>query len=102
MKTASRLLLAFLLITLGTQCVQPTMGGYAIGQRSRAINEGRSDSRAITSEARLSQNRRQRANELEESRAQREMRANDRDEALGPLKTVREAASLVRGIGFGF
>ena len=101
MTLSSRIALSLLVVTLAS-CVQPQMAGYAPGQRSRAINEGRSDSRAITSDARLHQNRNQRANELEESRAQREMRYNDRDEALSPLKTAREAAGLIRGIGLGF
>ncbi len=95
-------LLAIASAALLSSCVQPVRGGYATGQRSASINEGRSDPRAITSEARLTQNRRQRANEREESYHERELRNNDRDEMLSPLKTANEAMGLVRGIGFGF
>lgn len=102
MKTTSKLLLATAAIALLANCVQPTRGGYATGQRSASINEGRSDPRAITSEARITQNRRQRANEIEEARHERELRAHDRDETLGGLRTVYEGTSLVRGILGGF
>jgi hypothetical protein len=98
---ATVILLTLLSTAILSSCVQPTRGGYATGQRSASINEGRSDPRAITSEARLSQNRRQRTNEIEESRHERELRYNDRDEMLSPLKTANEAMGLIRGIGFG-
>ena len=98
----ARIVLTVAAGVLLSNCAQPAMGGYAIGQRSIAINEARGDRRALTSEARLTQNRRQRANEVEEARAQRELRYHDRDEVLSPLKTVAEAAGLVRSIGFGF
>lgn len=100
MKLQLLLLVVTAALTL-SNCVQPTRGGYATGQRSASINEGRSDPRAITSAARLNQNRTQRDNEIEESRHERELRYNDRDEMLSPLKTANEAMGLIRGIGFG-
>ena len=102
MKTKLPLLLTFAAALTLCSCVQPTRGGYATGERSASINEGRSNPRAITSAARLNQNRTQRANEREESYHERELRSNDRDEMLSPLKTASEAMGLIRGIGIGF
>lgn len=99
MKT-KHILLALALASTLSSCVQPTRGGYATGERSASINEGRSNPRALTSEARLTQNRRQRTNEIEEARHERELRHHDRDEMLSPLRTLNEGMGLIRGIGF--
>ena len=86
-----------LLLTVAStlcSCAQPTSNDSA------SINMRRSNPYGITSEQRLTQNRRQRTNEVEEARAQRELRGHQRDEILSPLKTFNEAAGLVRSIGF--
>jgi hypothetical protein len=78
------------------------MSNMRMGQRSAAINDGRSRPEALTSSAQLSQNRKQRANELEEARVQRELRSHDRDAFLSPLKTASEALGAFGNIRGGF
>ena len=97
MKYISQTLLACLAIASFSSCASNVGGTY--GQRSVAINEGRSDPHALTSAARFNQNRTQRQNELEEARTQRELRYHARDAMLSPLKTASEAMSLARGMG---
>lgn len=90
------ILLAIATASLLSSCVQPSSSP---GQYSAGINEGRSNSRALTSGARLNQNRIQRANEIEEARHESELRAHDRDRALSPLRTASEMFSMVRSTG---
>lgn len=67
---------------------------------SASVNDRRG--RQLTSYSQVRQNDLQRYNEGSESNHQRNMRYNQRDEILHPLKTINEAASLARGIGFRF
>ena len=78
------------------------MGGLAMGQRSAAINDQRSRPEALTSSAQYRQNTRQRQNELDEARAQRELRGHDRDAMFSPLRTVSEGLGALGGIRSGF
>jgi hypothetical protein len=102
MKT-SRILLALITATLLSNCATAGagMGGMRMGQRSAAINDQRSRPEALTSSAQLSQNRRQRSNELEEARTQTELRRHDRDAMLSPLHGVGEGLRALGGIKSG-
>ena len=92
MKTKLRILAAATVLILLPSC--------AADYSSATINDNRG--RNLTSYGQLQQNRIQRANEGEESFHQRNLRYNQRDEILHPLKTVHEGAALIRGIGIGF
>lgn len=99
MKISKILPVSLIVLTLAS-CVQPQYGG-SIGQRSAQHNASNSDPRSMVSEARLAQDRRRRANVVEDSRARRELREHDRDEQLGGLKTAREGVGLVRDVLWG-
>jgi hypothetical protein len=73
------------------------LASCATDYSSASVNDRRG--RQLTSYGQLGQNRIQRANEGEESYHQRNLRYNQRDEILHPLKTVNEGAALLRGIG---
>lgn len=110
MKSSIKLLAAVLLLsTLLPSCVSPSMGGYAMGQRSYRINTERNQRGALTSDAQLHSNRNQRANEYEEARHADSMRYYDDRERFAPLTTTRRGLgelggvrSGLRGIGIGF
>lgn len=83
-----------------TSAIALLLSSCAADYSSTSVNDRRG--RQLTSYGQVRQNDLQRYNEGSESNHQRNMRYNQRDEMLHPLKTINEAASLARGIGFNF
>lgn len=104
MKTPVHFILALAAILTLSNCANAGMGmgGLAMGQRSAKINDLRSRPEALTSSAQLSQSRKQRANELEEARAQRELRGHDLDATLHPLRSISAGLGAIGGIKSSF
>lgn len=109
MKHTATLLTAALLAALLSSCTQPSMAGYAMGQRSARINDERNSPWALTTDAQLHSNRNQRANEYEEARHADSMRYHDDRERFSGLTTTRRGLgelggvrSGLRGLGVGW
>lgn len=94
------LFLSFIAISGLSSCVQPSMGGYAMGQRSARINDERNVG-GLTTDGQLHSNRNQRQNELEEARHSDSMRYYDDKERFSVLTTARRGLSELGGVRSG-
>lgn len=99
MKSIRILLAVSSLLTLAN-CAQPSMGGYAMGQRSARINDER-NAGGLTSDGQLHSNRNQRENEIEEARHADNLRYYDDRERFAPLTTTRRGLSELGGVRSG-
>lgn len=86
-----------LIIALAGCASGGSVGNYAIGDDSAAINAGRNRASAQISRAQLDQHRRQRQNVSEELALEREKRANAHDSVRQNMGTAAAGVGLIGG-----